>query len=176
MLQSAVGKMSLSKLADHVRYGWEHGITCMIMQGASRGEIRLASNDPGANPELLYHFLDDEADRVRMREATRLAACLVTNDAYRELGTERIAPTDHELDTDAALDRFLLAHVGASIHMASTCRMGPSPDRAVVDQYCRVHGVDGLRVVDTSIMPTVVRRCPAATAVMIGERAAEFFN
>ena len=50
-----------------------------------------------------------------------------------------------------------------------------SGDSAVVDQHCRVHGVENLRVVDTSIMPTVVRRCPAATAVMIGERAAAFF-
>jgi choline dehydrogenase len=176
MLQSAVGKMSFPKLADHVRYGWEHGITCLVMQGASRGEIRLSTADPNANPDLLYHFLDCEADRVRMREAMRLAAALVASDAYRELGAERIAPTDHELDSDAALDRFLLAHVGASVHMASTCRMGPSPETAVVDQYCRVHGLDGLRVVDTSIMPTVVRRCPAATAVMIGERAAAFFT
>jgi choline dehydrogenase-like flavoprotein len=74
------------------------------------------------------------------------------------------------------LDSYLQEHVGTAIHMASTCRMGPSADTAVVDQYCRVHGIDGLRVVDTSIMPTVVRRCPAATAVMLGERAAEFFN
>jgi choline dehydrogenase-like flavoprotein len=176
MLQSAVGKMSLPKLADHVRFGWEHGITCLIMQGASRGEIRLTSADPSGNPDLLYHFLESSADRVRLREAMRLGAALVANDAYRELGAERIAPTDEELDTDAALDRFLLTHVGASIHMASTCRMGPSPENAVVDQYCRVHGIDGLRVVDTSIMPTVVRRCPAATAVMIGERASAFFT
>ncbi|MGO8862876.1 MAG: GMC family oxidoreductase [Acidimicrobiales bacterium] len=176
MLKSAVGTMSLPKLADHVRYGWEHGITCLIMQGASRGEIRLTSSDPSANPDLLYHFLDSAADRSRMREAMRLAAALSANDAYRELGAERIAPTDDELHSDAALDRFLFAHVGASVHMASTCRMGPSPENAVVDQYCRVYGIDGLRVVDTSIMPTVVRRCPAATAVMIGERAAEFFR
>jgi choline dehydrogenase-like flavoprotein len=60
--------------------------------------------------------------------------------------------------------------------MASSCRMSPSPETGVVDQFCRVHGIDGLRVVDTSIMPRVVRRCPAATAVMMGERAAEFFN
>jgi choline dehydrogenase len=176
MLQSAVGKMSLPKLADHVRYGWEHGLTCLVMRGESRGEIRLTSSDPSTNPELLYHFLEGEADRVRLREAMRLAAALVANDAYREIGAERIAPSNHELESDDALDRFLLAHVGASIHMASTCRMGPSPDTSVVDQYCRVHGVDGLRVVDTSIMPTVVRRCPAATAVMIGERAAGFFQ
>ncbi len=176
MLQSAVGKMSLPKLVDHVRFGWEHGITCLIMQGASRGEIRLTSADPSSNPELFYHFLDSTADRVRMREAMRLAATVVANDAYGELGAERIAPSDDELDSDTALDRFLFAHVGASIHMSSTCRMGTSPENAVVDECCRVHGIDSLRVVDTSIMPTVVRRCPAATAVMIGERAAEFFS
>ena len=77
MLKSAVGTMSLPKLADHVRYGWEHGITCLIMQGASRGEIRLTSSDPSANPDLLYHFLDSAADRSRMREAMRLAAGIV---------------------------------------------------------------------------------------------------
>jgi choline dehydrogenase len=175
MLQSAVGKMSLPKLADHVRFGWEHGITCLIMGGAARGEIRLNSSDPTANPDLLYHFLEQEADRARLREAVRVSAGLATHDSYRELGVERIAPGDHELDSDAALDRYLEAHVGASIHMASTCRMGSGGETSVVDQYCRVHGIDGLRVVDTSIMPTVVRRCPAATAIMIGERAAEFF-
>jgi choline dehydrogenase-like flavoprotein len=106
----------------------------------------------------------------------RLAATVVANDAYGELGAERIAPSDDELDSDTALDRFLFAHVGASVHMSSTCRMGSSPENAVVDGCCRVHGIDSLRVVDTSIMPTVVRRCPAATAVMIGERAAEFFS
>jgi choline dehydrogenase-like flavoprotein len=74
------------------------------------------------------------------------------------------------------LDQYLADHLGTSMHMASTCRMGPSADSAVVDQYCRVHGLDRLRVVDSSIMPVVVRRCPAATAVMIGERAAAFFN
>ncbi len=176
MLQSAVGKMSLPKLADHVRYGWEHGITCLIMGGAARGEIRLTSSDPTANPDLLYHFLELEADRARLRESVRVAAGLATHDSYRELGAERIAPGDRELDSDAALDRYLEAHVGASIHMASTCRMGVDAETSVVDQYCRVHGIEGLRVVDTSIMPTVVRRCPAATAVMIGERAVEFFD
>jgi choline dehydrogenase-like flavoprotein len=66
--------------------------------------------------------------------------------------------------------------VGTAIHMAGTCRMGPSADTAVVDQDCRVHGLEGLRVVDSSMMPTVVRCCPAATAVMLGERAAPFFH
>jgi choline dehydrogenase len=79
------------------------------------------------------------------------------------------------LASDALLDDHLRAHVGTSIHMASSCRMGQSRADSVVDQYGRVHGMENLRVVDSSIMPNVVRRCPAATAIMIGERAADFF-
>jgi choline dehydrogenase-like flavoprotein len=175
-LRSAIGKMSLPKLVDQVRYGWDHNITCIIGRGASRGEIRLTSSDPNAKPDLYYHYLDSEADRKRMRESLRLAADLVASEPYRALGAQRLDPSDDDLGSDAALDKYMSTHVGTSIHMASTCRMGPSAETAVVDQYCRVHGVDRLRVVDSSIMPTVVRRCPAATAVMIGERAAAFFD
>jgi choline dehydrogenase len=175
-LRSAIGKMSLPKLVDQVRYGWDHNITCIIARGASRGEVRLTSSAPNAKPDLYYHYLDSEADRKRMRESLRLAADLVASEPYRALGAQRLDPSDDDLGSDAALDKYMSTHVGTSIHMASTCRMGPSAETAVVDQYCRVHGVDRLRVVDSSIMPTVVRRCPAATAVMIGERAAAFFD
>ena len=65
--------------------------------------------------------------------------------------------------------------VDTTFHPSSSCRMGRGREDSVVDQYCRVHDVEGLRVIDTSIMPNVVRRCPAATAIMIGERAAAFF-
>jgi len=176
MLKSAAGKMSLPKLVDQVRYGWNHSIGCTTLRGASRGQIRLTSADPAAKPALFYNYLQDAADVTRLREATRLAAELLTSDPYRELGAERVSPGDQDLDSDPGLDKYIREHVGTAIHMASTCRMGISAETAVVDQHCRVHGVTGLRVVDTSIMPTVVRRCPAATAVMIGERAAAFFN
>jgi choline dehydrogenase-like flavoprotein len=67
--------------------------------------------------------------------------------------------------------------MGTAFHTSGTCKMGRSTDpAAVVDETCRVHGVDRLRVVDTSIMPKVVRRGPNATAVMIGERSSEFFE
>ena len=67
--------------------------------------------------------------------------------------------------------------MGTSLHTTCSARMGPPSDpTAVVDQRCRVHGVEGLRVVDISIMPNITRRGPAATAVMIGERAAELFD
>jgi choline dehydrogenase-like flavoprotein len=172
MLQATFGKMSPGKLIDYARYGWDHGLNIIIQRGASRGEVRLTSADPRAKPELHYHYLEDEADRRRLREALRLGARLIDSEPYRELGAERRALDERSLDSDAALDGFLVQHLATSIHMASTCRMGPSADSAVVDQHGRVHGLERLRVVDSSIMPTVVRRCPAATAIMIGERAA----
>jgi choline dehydrogenase len=111
-----------------------------------------------------------------MREGMRTAARLIASEPYRAMGAKRSAISDAELEDDAALDRYVARHMGTSIHMASSCRMGSSPDNSVVDQHCRVHGIEALRVVDTSIMPRVVRRCPAATALMLGERAAAFFD
>jgi choline dehydrogenase len=84
---------------------------------------------------------------------------------------------DDVLIRDAALDRWIRAHLTTAIHLAGTARMGPDTDPgAVVDQQLRVRGVAGLRVVDTSVMPQVTVRGPAATAVMLGERAAELMT
>ncbi len=169
-------RMSLSQFIDQARHAADHGITAVIMRGEARGEIRLKSADFADKPDLFYHNLEDERDRARMREAMRLSATLIASDPYRALGAERSAISDRELDSDTLLDRFILAGAGTSIHMASSCRMAPSIAAGVVDEKCRVHGAEGLRVIDSAIMPTVVRRCPAATAVMIGERAAAFFD
>ena len=105
----------------------------------------------------------------------RLCARLVDSAPFRAIGARRIGFADELLKSDERLDEHLREHVGTSVHTASTCRMGTSIENSVVDQHCRLHGISGLRVVDMSIMPTVVRRCPNATAVMIGERAAAFF-
>ena len=86
-----------------------------------------------------------------------------------------ISPGD--LDSDEALDTWIVENLTTAIHMSGTCKMGPASDpMAVVDQHCRVHGLKGLRVVDTSIMPDVVRANTNATAIMIGERAADWFK
>jgi choline dehydrogenase len=137
----------------------------------------LSAANAADKPLLNYNYFDNDVDLARARDGMRLAARLLDNKAYREIGARRFSPTDSELKSDSALDEFLRTHVGTSIHMSGTCAMGPESDPgAVVDQFCRVHGVDGVRVVDTSIMPQVVRRCPANTAVMLGERAADFFD
>ena len=174
-LATALRQASWRKLVDQLQTEWDLSIAVILMRGESRGEIRLTSADPARAPEMHYHYLEDAEDRRRMREGLRLAARLVDTAPYREIRARRGAPGDEILDSDARLDDFLRAHVGTSVHTASTCRMGRGPEGSVVDAHCRVHGIEQLRVVDTSIMPTVVRRCPAATAVMLGERASAFF-
>ena len=140
------------------------------------GEVRLASADPHDQPDLDYRYLEHPWDRQRLREGVRLCIRLLEHEAYREIVAERVSPTDEDLATDEALDRWIYDSLSDSNtqHMSGTCKMGPSSDpTAVVDQYCRVHGVEGLRVVDTSIMPDIVCTGTSATAMMMGERAAD---
>jgi choline dehydrogenase len=174
-LALGVRQLSWAKLKDQLTTQWSLSITVILMQGRSRGAVRLASADPFAAPTLDYNYLEDPEDLRRLREGMRLAARLIGDDSYRAIGARRLGPSDDVLNSDALLDDYLRAHVGTSLHMASSCRIGASIETSVVDQQCRVHGVANLRVVDTSIMPKVVRRCPNATAIMIGERAAAFF-
>ncbi len=120
-------------------------------------------------------LLEDPFDLQRLREAVRLCVRFQDHDEYRKIVKRRIAPTDEELATDETLDAWLRRNVSTSQHLAGTCNMGPSSDpTAVVDQYCRVHGLQGLHVADTSVMPNVVRANTNATAIMIAERVADW--
>lgn len=175
-LALSMRQLSWEKFKDQMLTQWDLAITIILMNGRSRGELKLVSDDPATAPELHYHYLEDPEDLRRLREGMRLAARLVDSEPYRNIRARRTTLSDEVLQSDALLDEHLLSHVGTSLHMASTCRIGTSAEDSVVDQHCRVHGIANLRVVDTSIMPNVVRRCPNATAVMIGERAAAFFD
>ena len=89
----------------------------------------------------------------------------------------RITPTDEELASDVALDAWLRLNVTTSQHISGTCKMGPASDpMAVVDQYCRIHGLEGIRVVDASVMPNVIRANTNATTIMIAERVADWMK
>jgi predicted dehydrogenase (TIGR03970 family) len=140
----------------------------------ARGSMRLTSPDPDVPPQLSSHYLTSDVDRRRMRAAVRLAAALLASAPFRRLGAS--APAEVDLGTDRALDAWVAQNLSTSVHLSGTCRMGPDRDAgAVVDELCRVRGIEGLRVVDTSIMPTVTTRGPYATAIMIGERASDLF-
>lgn len=139
----------------------------------SRGELTLNSADPSVLPQLHFRYMTEPEDLRRLRDGVRLVARLLTHPAYRRLDARLTSLTDAELAHDGDLDRWILTNLASAAHTAGTCRMGPSRDPAtVVDPRGRVHGVEALRVADLSIMPTLTRRGPHASAIMIGERMA----
>jgi choline dehydrogenase len=146
--------------------------SCLYLaEGA--GELHLTSADPHVQPALDYNYLAEPFDRQRLRAGVRLALDLLDHEAFRAIVAERLAPTDADLTSDAALDDWLLRTAGTSHHISSTCKMGPASDPlAVVDQFGKVHGCTGLRVADASIMPDCIRANTNVTTMMIGERIA----
>ena len=145
-----------------------------LMREEGRGRLTLDGDDPQRQPRLDYGYLAAESDRRRLREGVRLAVDLLRTHALVAFVGERTGPTDDVLAGDRDLDHWIRQHLTTAVHLSGTARMGPDADPdAVVDQELRVRGVAGLRVVDTSVLPQTPTRGPAATAVMLGERAAE---
>jgi choline dehydrogenase-like flavoprotein len=139
----------------------------------SAGEVGLRSTDPTVQPALNYRYLSEPLDRQRLRDGVRRCQALVESGAYTGIIGQRLQPTPVDLADDAALDQWLLWGANTGHHSSGTCKMGPASDPlAVVDQAGRVYGVDGLRVVDASIMPDCVRANTNATTMMIGEYVA----
>jgi choline dehydrogenase len=152
-------------------------ITCILKLADSSGELTLNSADPADSPHLEYRYFETEWDRQRMREAIHLSLDLLEHPSFGPLIERRISPTDDDVATDDALDAWLRQNVATTQHTSGTCKMGSESDSmAVVDQYCRVRGLQNLRVVDLSICPNVVRANTNATAIVIAERAAGWIS
>jgi len=152
-------------------------ITCILKLADSAGELTLNSADPSDPPYLEYRYFETEWDRKRMREAIHLSLKFLEHPVFGPLVERRLSPTDADVATDNALDAWLRQNVATTQHTSGTCKMGPESDpMAVVDQYCRVRGLQNLRVVDLSICPNVVRANTNATAIVIAERAAGWIN
>jgi choline dehydrogenase len=141
-------------------------LMCMVASPDSRGTITLTSPDPRVRPRIDYHYLRTEHDRRLLRHAIRTAAELLR----AGVGT-RIAPGGDVLGNDRALDGWIGAHLATAVHMSGSAAIGP-----VVDPQLRVHGIAGLRVADTSVLPVAPRRGTAATAVVVGEKAAQLLS
>ena len=152
-------------------------LTCIIELAMGAGELKLASTDPHSQPILNYRYLEEAWDRERLREGVRLCLSLLEHHGYQEFVEECIGPTPKDLESDEALDQWLLLNVTTTQHISGTCKMGPDSDpMAVVDQYCRVRGLEGLRVVDVSVLPDCVRANTNATTIMIAERVADWMT
>jgi len=151
-------------------------ISCTLGLPDGAGFVRLASADPEVQPTFNYQYLQNANDIKRVREGIRMGARLLESDAYKDVCDYRLNPKDETLNDDDALDLWIRQNVGSARHVSGTCRMGPDSDpTAVVDQYCKVKGMQGLFVVDASIVPRVPRSGGLhATVLMIAERVAEW--
>jgi choline dehydrogenase-like flavoprotein len=152
--------------------GPEHGYTILasLMLPHSRGTVRLASDDPAAAPLIDPNFLGDRRDLDTMVAGLRMVREVGAADALREWRIGEAIPGP-DVDDAEALGRYIRQTATPFFHAAGTCRLG-SDGFGVVDSALRVHGVEGLRVADASIMPALVGANPNATVYAIAEKAA----
>ena len=143
------------------------------MRSKSRGAVTLRSADPHAPPRILFNYMSDPTDWTDFRQAIRLTREIFGQDAFKPYVKSEIQP-GADVQTDAELNDFTRAHVESAYHPCGTARMGRRDDpMAVVDPECRVIGVQGLRVADSSIFPQVTNGNLNAPSIMAGEKAAD---
>ncbi|QVL43246.1 MAG: choline dehydrogenase [Alcanivorax sp.] len=137
----------------------------------SRGWVKLKSADPEAPPEIVFNYFAEEDDKEAFRAGLRWTREIFAQPALDQYRGQEVSPGP-DVQTDAQIDQWLAETAETAYHPAGSCRMGTDA-MAVVDPECRVHGVRNLRVVDSSIMPTVTNGNLNAPTIMIGEKAAD---
>ena len=142
-----------------------------IMRPESRGRVMLASNDAFSSPLIFPNFLSTQTDRDTIRAGVTLARNIVSQSAFDPYRGREIRPGENVL-SNAELDAEIAANGEMDHHCVGTCAMGIGRD-AVVDAACRVHGIDALRVVDASVMPTIIGGNTNAPTIMIAEKIAD---
>jgi choline dehydrogenase len=155
------------------RIAKRQGITMNVnvLRSESTGSIHIKSKNPADQPAIRFNFLSTEHDRVGLLAAVRKGRELMATSPLKEVTGEEIAP-GAKLQSDADLLDWIRNNAETTYHPVGTCKMGSDP-MAVVDRELRVHGIDGLRVADASIMPTLTSGNTNAPSIMIGEKCAE---
>ncbi|HSI39165.1 MAG TPA: choline dehydrogenase [Xanthobacteraceae bacterium] len=153
----------------------EHGFQAHVgpMRSKSRGWVRLASPDPAADPRIFFNYMSHPDDREEMRACVRLTREIFAQGAFDPYRGREIQP-GADVVSDEAIDAFVRDHVESAYHPSCTCKMGALSDpMAVVDPQGRVIGTERLRVVDSSIMPSVTTGNLNAPTIMLAEKLAD---
>jgi choline dehydrogenase len=153
----------------------EHGFQAHVgpMRSQSQGRVSLRSADPLAKPRISFNYMSRDSDWVEMRACVRLTREIFAQPAFNRFRGREMQPGDH-VQTDEEIDAFIRQRVESAYHPSCTCRMGRVEDPlAVVDSETRVIGLDGLRVVDSSIMPSITTGNLNAPTIMLAEKAAD---
>ena len=151
----------------------EPGMTCTIyaLRPESRGSIHIHSRDPREAPAIRFNFLSDGLDRRVLVDGVRWARRLMATSAMDDFRDAELKPGP-EVESDDEIVEWIRANAETAFHPVGTCKMGRDP-MAVVDDRLRVHGIEGLRIADGSIMPTLVSGNTNGPCIMIGEKASE---
>ncbi len=167
----------VGKLVNHGRTTvLGHGYSCHVclLRPRSRGSVQLDSKDPLALPLIDPNFLGDRDDMDRLLRGFKLMRHLLSQPALAALQGKELAASA-SAQSDAQMERFIRDHADSIYHPVGTCRMGRGP-LDVVDAQLRVRGIEGLRVVDASIMPSIVGGNTNAPVIMIAEKAADMIR
>ncbi len=139
----------------------------------SRGWVRIASNDPRAKPKILFNYLAHEDDRANFRACLRLSREIIAQPAMDPYRGEEIQP-GVSVESDEEMDAWIRQNAESAYHPSCTCKIGAENDPlAVLDPGCRVRGVEALRVVDSSVFPTITNGNLNAPTIMVAEKAAD---
>jgi len=149
------------------RKGDYMAVASVLLHPESKGTVTLRSADPKDKPKILFNLLATEGDRAAFRRIVRFTRELFAQPDAAALVKQELLPGP-EVQTDAEIDAFVRSVIGTAMHPTSSCAIGP-----VVDEELKVHGIEGLRVVDCSVMPIIPGGNTNAPAIMVAEKAAD---
>ena len=143
-----------------------------LMRPRSLGSVMIRSADPATPPAIRFNYLADPQDRADLRAAVRLTREIIAQPALSPYRGPELNPGP-AVQSDAEIDAWVRRGVETCYHPVGTCRMGRGAADSVVDAECRVHGLEGLRVIDASIMPAIVSGNTNAPTIMIAEKMSD---
>jgi len=150
-------------------------ISVYQLRPESLGSIHIRSKDAKVQPAIRFNFLADPIDQAAMCEGFRMIRRIVDAPPMDEFRGDEYSPGP-QINSDADILNYIRNNSQTAYHPVGTCRMGPASQRTVVDDKLKVHGIEGLRVADASIFPTMPSGNTNAPSIMVGEKMADILK